>query len=47
MYQQKCLRLESRVSDPWGYSRVDMSYSLNSLKAGYMGDYIGEYFRGY
>ena len=23
-----------------------MSYSLNSLKGGYMGDYIGYYYRG-
>ena len=25
----------------------DMSYSLNSLKGGYIGDYIGDYHRGY
>ena len=24
-----------------------LSYSLNSLKGGYIGDYIGEYYRGY
>ena len=24
-----------------------MSYSLNSLKGGYIGDYIGDYHRGY
>ena len=24
-----------------------MSYSLNSLKGGYIGDYTGEYHRGY
>ena len=24
-----------------------MSYSLNSLKGGYLGDYIGDYYRGY
>ena len=24
-----------------------MSHSLNSLKGGYIGDYIGEYHRGY
>ena len=24
-----------------------MSYSLNSLKGGYIGDYIGEYYRDY
>ena len=24
-----------------------MSYSLNSLKGGYVGDYIGDYYRGY
>ena len=23
-----------------------MSYSLNSLKGGYIGDYIGDYYRG-
>ena len=25
----------------------NMSYSLNSLKGGYIGDYIGDYYRGY
>ena len=24
-----------------------MSYSLNSLKGGYIGDYMGDYYRGY
>ena len=24
-----------------------MSYSLNSLKGGYIGDYIGDHYRGY
>ena len=24
-----------------------MSFSLNSLKGGYIGDYIGDYYRGY
>ena len=24
-----------------------LSYSLNSLKGGYIGDYIGDYYRGY
>ena len=24
-----------------------MSYSLNSLKGGYIGDFIGDYYRGY
>ena len=24
-----------------------MSYSLNSLKGGYIGDYIGDYYGGY
>ena len=24
-----------------------MTYSLNSLKGGYIGDYIGDYYRGY
>ena len=27
--------------------RRHVSYSLNSLKGGYMGDYIGDYYRGY
>ena len=27
--------------------RVDMSYSLNSLKGGYIGDYIENHYRGY
>ena len=25
----------------------NMSYSLNSLKVGYIGDYIGDYYRAY
>ena len=25
----------------------DMSHSLNSLKGGYIRDYIGDYYRGY
>ena len=31
------------------YERVgiNLSYSLNSLKGGYIGDYIGDYYRGY
>ena len=28
-------------------SKLYMSYSLNSLKGGYIGDYIGDYYRGY
>ena len=28
-------------------SQAHMSYSLNSLKGGYIGDYIGDYYRGY
>ena len=27
--------------------RCHMSYSLNSLKGGYIGDYIWDYYRGY
>ena len=27
--------------------QVHMSYSLNSLKGVYMGNYIGDYYRGY
>ena len=26
---------------------IYMSYSLNSLKGGYIGDYIGDHYRGY
>ena len=26
---------------------LNMSHSLNSLKGGYIGDYIGNYYRGY
>ena len=26
---------------------LHLSYSLNSLKGGYIGDYIGDYYRGY
>ena len=29
------------------HNRAHMSYSLNSLKGGYIGDYIGDYYRGY
>ena len=31
------------MSVGWGY----MSYSLNSLKRGHIGDNIGDYYRGY
>ena len=30
-----------------GYPYCNMSYSLNSLKGGYIGDYLGDYYRGY
>ena len=30
-----------------GQSKEHLSYSLNSLKGGYIGDYIGDYYRGY
>ena len=31
-----------------GYIRAHMSHSLNSLKGGgYIGNYIGDYYRGY
>ena len=39
-------KLSSRVGATRVY-RLDMSYGLNSLKGGYMGDYIGDYYRGY
>ena len=29
------------------YHIMDTSYSLNSSKGGYTGDYIGEYYAGY
>ena len=28
-------------------NQINMSYSLNSLKGGYIGDYIGDYYRGH
>ena len=33
--------------DVLGSPRANMSYSLNSLKGGYIGDYIGDYYRAY
>ena len=30
-----------------GNEKADMSYSLNSLKGGYIGDFLGDYYRGY
>ena len=30
-----------------GGGRRHVSYSLNSLKEGYIGDYIGDHYRGY
>ena len=39
-------RLGSSVMSPKGPCSY-MSYSLNSLKGGYIGDYIGDYYRGY
>ena len=32
---------------PLGVYASHMSCSLNSLKGGYIGDYIGNYYRGY
>ena len=32
---------------PCPAQRVYISYSLNSSKGGYIGDYIGNYYRGY
>ena len=29
------------------HERAHLSHSLNSLKGGYIGDYIGNYYRGY
>ena len=29
------------------YRHLQMSYSLNSLKGGYIGDYIEDYYKGY
>ena len=28
-------------------SKIHLSYSLNCLKGGYIGDHIGDYYRGY
>ena len=43
---ERCLAQQVVVGtrDIWVYY---MSYSLNSLKGGYIGDYIGDYYRGY
>ena len=42
MYHMMWLaQLLKSLDDPY------MSYSLNSLKGGYIGDYIGDYYRGY
>ena len=37
------LKSQLRFQDPGAH----MSYSLNSLKGGYIGDCIGHYYRGY
>ena len=43
----QCAAAHAGVSEapqnPYGY----MSCSLNSLKGGYIGEYIGDYYRGY
>ena len=44
--------LKPRISeaDPYFCMRIEgpnMSYSLNSLKGGDIGDYVGEFYRGY
>ena len=35
------------LSDRHFAHELHMCHSLNSLKGGYIGDYIGEYYRGY
>ena len=41
-------RLDGIPTAPKGsMSPQDMSYSLNSLKGGYIGDNIGDYYRAY
>ena len=35
------------MADSLSLRSMHMSYSLNSLKGGYIGDYIGDYYRGY
>ena len=43
--------LRSDCDEGWGLEKLTVrnhvSYSLNSLKGGYIGDYIGDYHRGY
>ena len=43
--------IESQFSEAELYPALHVSYSLNSLKGGYMrgymGDYMGDYYRGY
>ena len=41
------LRISPVISTPSPSPQTQMSYSLNSLKEGYIGDYIGDYYRGY
>ena len=48
MKQKGRMHRECRVFDSEQLKVQDnRSYSLNSLKGGYMGDYIGDYYRGY
>ena len=41
------LSWESSPRDAAVMRASHMTYSLNSLKGGYIGDYIGDYYRGY
>ena len=44
LFKIGCIRLEDKGAMLWSRH---VSYSLNSLKGGYIGDYIGDYYRGY
>ena len=51
VYYGDCLGIGFRVDQgclaTWGFHQGYMSYSLNCLKSGYIGDYIGDYYKGY
>ena len=42
-----CGRRKLKTSTVTGIARPYRSHSLDSLKGGYMGDCLGDYFRGY
>ena len=45
--KDKCQEVCAPFSNFADILNSDVSYSLNSLKGGYIGDYIRDYYRGY